>query len=172
MLQMTPTARKLGVSVQYLAYAISEGKIAPLETYSSYEEVERHWKERVLPEGEALAAKIKVDNTNLNEVRLKHEMVKLALATLELERLKGQLVRRDVYDAEANRVFTIFKEGLVSLPARVVPELAAEFDIDPHALMLDLDDVIRGYLERLPDEIRLDPPARRGPGRPRKGTVG
>lgn len=89
------------------------------------------------------------------KARAAKEAIGAQLASLRLKRMRGELVDRK---AATQHVFDLARkerDHWLQLPARAAANLAAEFDVDAHAMEIALDRLIRGHLALL-SEIKIE----------------
>jgi hypothetical protein len=165
---LADAAKAVGVTPQIVRTTIHQGRVPDLDEFASVEEFARHWDENIMSEAVEAAKRISVDGFTLNEMRLKSEIIKVKLLEHELEERTKQLIFADVARKLYSEVIQMIREGLMSLPARHAPILAAEYGVDAHKVFLDIEAIVRDFCSRLSDEIEF--PERKPIGRPRKGT--
>lgn len=161
-------AKAVGVTPQIVRTTIHQGRVPSIDEFSSIEDFVRHWDENVMAEAVEAAKRISIDGFTLNEMRLKSEIIKVKLLEHELEERTKQLIFAHVAKKLYSDVIQMIREGLMALPARHAPILAAEYGVDPHKVFLDIEAIVRDFCSRLSDDVEI--PDRKPIGRPRKGA--
>lgn len=167
MISAEEAAKAVNATVLNVRTSISQGRVPPLAEFDSPQEFRAYWDDHILSEGVEAAKRISVDGHTLNEVRLRNELVKLALLEMELEEKKQAMIYADVAKKLYRDVMQQIRDGLLSLPARHAPVLAAAYGVDPHKVFVDMEMILRDYCSRLSDEIEF--PERKRMGRKPKG---
>ena len=78
-------------------------------------------------------------------------VLRAQLRKLELEERKNSLIDREKNYAHIFRNARQFRDAVMNWPARVVAEMAAELEIDPHTLQLAMEQHLRQLLQELAD---------------------
>lgn len=81
-----------------------------------------------------------------NEARAVNENLKAARLKLELAELEGRLIDRGAVLVKIRDMAQQERDAILSWPARAAPLLAAELNVDPHALHAALDASLRTHL--------------------------
>lgn len=89
------------------------------------------------------------------KARAAREAIAAQTAKLRLQRLKGELVDRRAVEAHVFDLARKERDSWLQLPARVSANMAAELDVDAHAMEQLLDRVIRDHLSQLA-EIKIE----------------
>jgi hypothetical protein len=71
---------------------------------------------------------------------------------LELRARKGTLISRDFAVTKALSFARMLRGAWLTWPARVGPQLAADLGVEPAALVIALEDLVRAHLEELASE--------------------
>lgn len=89
------------------------------------------------------------------KARAAREAIAAQTASLRLKRLKGELVDRRAVEAHVFDLARKERDSWLQLPARVSANMAAELDVDAHAMEQLLDRVIRDHLAEMA-EIKIE----------------
>jgi hypothetical protein len=92
-------------------------------------------------------------NVTFVQARTAHEIAKAHLARLRLQRMKGELVDRARATALVFRLAREERDSWLNWPARVAALIAAELDVEAHAVQKLIEAHVRGHLAELA-EIR------------------
>ena len=95
--------------------------------------------------------------TTLLQARTANEIVKAQANKVRLARLKGELVDRQQAIAHVFALARAERDAWINWPPRIAPQLAARLAVDPHAMHVALDAVVREHLQELAEiQPRLD----------------
>ena len=108
---------------------------------------------------EALAAWLGNQHA-LTQARTALLLTEAQLRRLRLEERRGTLLNRQTTLAKFFTTMRAVRDAFLAWPARVGPELAAEFGLDQTRVMIALERYVRRQLDELAD-VRLDLGARR-----------
>lgn len=89
------------------------------------------------------------------KARAAREAIAAQTASLRLKKLKGDLVDRRAVEAHVFDLARKERDSWLQLPARVAANMAAELDVDAHAMEQLLDRVIRDHLAEMA-EIKIE----------------
>jgi hypothetical protein len=85
-------------------------------------------------------------NVTFVQARTAHEIAKAHLARLRLQRMKGELVDRARATALVFRLAREERDSWLNWPARVAALIAAELDVEAHAVQKLIEAHVRGHL--------------------------
>jgi hypothetical protein len=94
-------------------------------------------------------------HVSYTEARRREAVARAVLAELEVRERAGELVRADEWSAALARRVVQFREGLLQLPARLAPELAAA--CDQATVYRLLEDGLYQCLAQLREEAEQEP---------------
>ena len=94
------------------------------------------------------------EHVTYNEARRREAVARAVLAELEVRERAGELVRADEWAAALAKRVVAFREGLLQLPARLAPELAAA--CDQATVYRLLEDGLYQCLAQLREEAERD----------------
>ncbi len=94
-------------------------------------------------------------NVTFVQARTAHEIAKAHLARLRLQRMKGELVDRARSTALVFRLAREERDSWLNWPARVAALIAADLDVEAHAVQKLIETHVRGHLAELA-EIRAE----------------
>lgn len=137
---------------------VSQGRFPPPDEFATLAELIEKWDAEILSGAVETAKRINVEGHTLNEVRLRNELVRLALLELELQDRKDELIFAHVAKSFIRDVLQRIRDGLMSLPARHAPILAAKYGADPHAMYLDIETIVRDFSTRISDDVDIPKP--------------
>lgn len=89
------------------------------------------------------------------KARAVNEAIKAQRSKLILQKMKGELVDRKMATLHVLDLARKERDHWLQLPARVAANLAAELEVDAHAMEMALDRVIRDHLALL-SEIKIE----------------
>jgi hypothetical protein len=93
-----------------------------------------------------------VSGTQLAQARAAAVIVDVQTKRLALEQRRGALISRDRAVLKCFAFARLLRDAWLTWPARVGPQLAAQFDVDPWALTVALEDHVRQQLTDLARE--------------------
>jgi len=170
-------ARHRGVSHVAVKKAIDTGRITPLADGTlDPEKADQEWAQNTLisrkktPESlkantlkpsqkpaEPLSAPPPSSNTSLLQARTANEVVKAQTNKVRLAQLKGELVDRSQAIAHVFKLARAERDAWMSWPSRISSQMAADLDIDAHALHVALEEQVRQHLKELAEiQPRVD----------------
>jgi hypothetical protein len=97
----------------------------------------------------------KAASLTYDEARTATETLKAHQALLDLRQRRGELIDAAAADAVAFAAARAFRDGLLALPPRVVPEMAARLGIEAARLLGEMNAAIRMFLTEISDS-RVD----------------
>lgn len=163
-------AKRLGVTVPAVRNAAAQGRITvgPDGTVDPLEAL-REWETGARPSGPAqkkggrpkgaknapkgpVAASVKgpgrIDpRTNLREAMRVERVAKAERQQLEVARLRAELLPRDRVLRSVETWGKVWRDGLLALPTACAEELAAAFGVSAPTVIVELDRVVRDFLE-------------------------
>lgn len=150
--QRTPEAQQLGVDRARETLAADERRAVPAAAVEAVQQA--------VAGGEAAQDAGMTGGITYSKAKAAKEAIMAQLAQLRLKKERKLIVEReparlDVYDLARQ-----YRDHWVQLPARVAATLAAEFEVDAHAMEMALDGIVRDHLALLTQariEI-LEPP--------------
>ena len=148
-------AKRVGVAQPQVVKAIQVRRIKPLKEYADLDEFAADWERNVLSRKDVGHIEVDTEGKTLNQLRAEREVIARDMALLELEQKKGSLVYREAAQIAFADIVGRIKQAFMALPARHAPVLAAKYGVDPHAVYVDLDAMLREQLARIADEIKL-----------------
>lgn len=89
--------------------------------------------------------------TSLLQARTVNEVVKAQTNKVRLARLKGELVDRPQAIAHVFKLARSERDAWLNWPARISAQMAAKLGLDPHAMHVALETVVREHLQELGD---------------------
>ena len=98
---------------------------------------------------DAGAAALPAGGASLLQARTVNEVVKAQTNKVRLARLKGELVERSQVVAHVFKLARDERDAWLNWPARVSAQMAATLEVDPHAMHLALEAVVRDHLREL-----------------------
>ena len=170
-------ARHRGVSHVAVKKAIDTGRITPLADGTlDPEKADQEWAQNTLisrkktPESakgntlkpslepaETFSAPPPSSNTSLLQARTANEVVKAQTNKVRLAQLKGELVDRSQAIAHVFKLARAERDAWMSWPSRISSQMAADLDIDAHALHVALEEQVRQHLKELAEiQPRVD----------------
>ncbi len=168
-MSMSQYAQHRGVSKQAVSVAVKKGRISckweGVKAFIDSEKADREWgsntdlttapqrEEAPPPPAEPTAEPERRLGVAGAAAILKGYQAKLA--KLQFEEKSGKLVATDVVEHDAFRVARAVRDGMLSIPAKVSAELAAE--TDPFEVHKKLEREIRLALENLATELETQP---------------
>lgn len=111
------------------------------------------------PEGEGApaGAVAGAGGASLLQARTVNEVVKAQTNKVRLARLKGELIDRSQAIAQVFRLARAERDAWLNWPARLAPQLAAQFGVDAHAMHVALETAVRAHLAELGEvRVRVD----------------
>jgi hypothetical protein len=167
-------ARHRGVNASSVTVALKTGRIGLTPAGKiDFEEADRQWdlntdaafirKRRgtppasVGPPGPAEPAEAPVDGTarNFANARAAHEVTKVRISQLRLQRMRGELVDKNRATITIYNLAKRERDAWLNWPARVAATMAAEINAEPHTVQAILSTYVRQHLSEL-SEIRPD----------------
>ena len=103
------------------------------------------------PAAEVAAPSLSAGGTSLLQARTVNEVVKAQTNKVRLARLKGDLIDRAQAVAQVFRLARSERDAWLNWPARVSAQMAANLEIDAHALHVVLEAAVREHLMELGD---------------------
>jgi hypothetical protein len=100
----------------------------------------------------AAADPARVTGSQLAQARAAALVVDVQTRRLKLARQRGALVSRDLATLKAFAYTRIIRDAWLAWPARVGPQRAATFDLDPATVTVTLEQYVRQQLEDLASE--------------------
>ena len=170
-------ARHRGVSHVAVKKAIDTGRITPLADGTlDPDQADQEWAQNTLisrkktPEtskantlkpsqepAETFSAPPPSSNTSLLQARTANEVVKAQTNKVRLAQLKGELVDRSQAIAHVFKLARAERDAWMSWPSRISSQMAADLDIDAHALHVALEEQVRQHLKELAEiQPRVD----------------
>lgn len=170
-------ARHRGVSHVAVKKAIDTGRITPLADGTlDPDQADQEWTQNTLisskktPESakantlkpsqepaETFSAPPQSSNTSLLQARTANEVVKAQTNKVRLAQLKGELVDRSQAIAHVFKLARAERDAWISWPSRISSQMAADLDIDAHALHVALEEQVRQHLKELAEiQPRVD----------------
>lgn len=170
-------ARHRGVSHVAVKKAIDTGRITPLADGTlDPEKADQEWAQNTLisrkktPESpkantlkpsqesaETFRAPLPSSNTSLLQARTANEVVKAQTNKVRLAQIKGELVNRSQAIAHVFKLARAERDAWMSWPSRISSQMAADLDIDAHALHVALEEQVRQHLKELAEiQPRVD----------------
>ena len=171
-------ARHRGVSHVAVKKAIDTGRITPLADGTlDPDQADQEWAQNTLisrkktPESaqkektlkpsqepaETFSAPPQSSNTSLLQARTANEVVKAQTNKVRLAQLKGELVDRSQAIAHVFKLARAERDAWMSWPSRISSQMAADLDIDAHALHVALEEQVRQHLKELAEiQARVD----------------
>jgi len=170
-------ARHRGVSHVAVKKAIDTGRITPLADGTlDPDQADLEWAQNTLisrkktPESakantlkpsqepaEAFSAPPQSSNTSLLQARTANEVVKAQTNKVRLAQLKGELVDRSQAIAHVFKLARAERDAWMSWPSRISSQMAADLEIDAHALHVALEEQVRQHLKELAEiQPRVD----------------
>jgi len=118
------------------------------------EEADRLWDATMSPQGagRAAAAGRPAGGDDLARARAAALVLDVQTKRLNLEQRRGRLISRDRAVLRCFAFARLFRDTFLSWPARVGPQLAAQFDVDPTAFTVALEGHVRQHLTDLARE--------------------
>jgi hypothetical protein len=89
--------------------------------------------------------------TSLLQARTANEVLKAQTNKLRLARIKGELVERSQAMAHVFRLARSERDAWLNWPSRVSAQMAAQLNVDAHAMHVALEAVVREHLQELGD---------------------
>lgn len=86
---------------------------------------------------------------SLLQARTVNEVVKAQTNKVRLARLKGELVDRNQAIAHVFKLARSERDAWLNWPARISAQMAAQLDVDPHAMHIALEASVREHLQEL-----------------------
>lgn len=105
----------------------------------------------VLPAAPPATTAETTEPPSYDESRARHEAAKADLAELELAARRTELVQAATAEGLLFAATRAFRDGLMTWPVRVAPEMAARLGVAPAALLVELEGGIREFLMALAD---------------------
>jgi hypothetical protein len=93
-----------------------------------------------------------LDSGAFQRARTAKSVIDAQRARLELDHRRGALITRDVAVHKAFSFARMLRDAWLTWPARVGPQLAADLGVDPAALIITLQELVRAHLEELARE--------------------
>jgi hypothetical protein len=171
-------ARHRGVSHVAVKKAIDTGRITQLTDGTlDPEKADQEWaentlisrnkktdstqKEKILKPSqepaETFSAPPPSSNTSLLQARTANEVVKAQTNKVRLAQLKGELVDRSQAIAHVFKLARAERDAWMSWPSRISSQMAADLEIDAHALHVALEEQVRQHLKELAEiQPRVD----------------
>lgn len=166
-------ARHRGVTDTAVHKAIRTGRISPepdgtIDPARADEEWARNTEARtagtrgqIAPpapdEGERAGGAAGAGGASLLQARTVNEVVKAQTNKVRLARLKGELIDRSQAIAQVFRLARAERDAWLNWPARLAPQLAAQFGVDAHAMYVALETAVRAHLAELGEvRVRVD----------------
>ena len=170
-------ARHRGVSHVAVKKAIDTGRITPLADGTlDPDQADLEWAQNTLisrkktpeiPKANALkssqepaetySAPPPSSNTSLLQARTANEVVKAQTNKVRLAQLKGELVDRSQAIAHVFKLARAERDAWMSWPSRISSQMAADLEIDAHALHVALEEQVRQHLKELAEiQPRVD----------------
>lgn len=95
--------------------------------------------------------------TTLLQARTANEVLKAQTGKVRLARLKGELVDRAQAIAHVYKLARAERDAWLNWPSRVSAQLAAELQVDPHALHVALERAVHAHLTEMAEiKVRID----------------
>ena len=150
-------ARRLGVSRQYVGKLVKQGKIEKVGAKIDFQAASAALKmladparprntPDLLPDGSEGG-----DSTTFAEAKTMKEVYQAKLARLKFEEESGKLIEKAEIEDKARDIAVIVKESLLTIPNKMMEQLAVESD--PRKINVALDEEIRAILAELSDQI-------------------
>ncbi|MEG3640715.1 elements of external origin [Magnetococcus sp. PR-3] len=90
-----------------------------------------------------------VGGMTLLQARTASEVIKVQIAKIKLDEIKGTLIDRHQTEKRLFQQLRQLRDMIQNWPSRVVPEMVAELGVDPHLMQVSLDQRLRGLLEEI-----------------------
>ena len=170
-------ARHRGVSHVAVKKAIDTGRITPLADGTlDPDHADQEWAQNTLisrkktsetptanvikpsqEPAETFSAPPQNSNTSLLQARTANEVVKAQTNKIRLAQLKGELVDRSQAIAHVFKLARAERDAWMSWPSRISSQMAADLEIDAHALHVALEEQVRQHLKELAEiQPRVD----------------
>ena len=156
-------ARQRGVSDAAVRKAIKAGRVTPLADGTiDAARADRQWagntdqvkqrpvaNEAIQAVRETVADASSTGGTTFLQARTANEVLKAQTSKVRLAKLKSEVVDRAQAIAHVYKLARTERDAWLNWPARVSAQLAAEMNVDSHALHVAMEREVRKHLEEL-----------------------
>ena len=150
-------ARHRGVSDKAVRKAIDTGRITIDETGQiDVAQADIDWDENTDQAKQNLMTIVDQktpakDKNSYTKIKTAHELYKAQLTQLALQEKKGQLIQKEMVKAQVGQLSRQVRDSWMNWPSRVSALMAAELDIEEHALHIILERYVREHLNDIGD---------------------
>lgn len=150
-------ARHRGVSDKAVRKAIEAGRITlDDEGQIDTAQADLEWSENTDQTKQNMMVAVdqhapKSERNSYTKIKTAHELYKAQLTQLALQEKKGQLIQKEMVRAQVGQLSRQVRDSWMNWPSRVSALMAAELDIEEHALHIILERYVREHLNDIGD---------------------